>query len=208
LTRSVLKLILRRYLIAGLLVWLPIIATVLVVRFILDLMDQTLLLLPRSVRPEVLLGVHIPGFGAVLAVLLLLATGLLVTNIIGRSLVRVWEDVLNRIPFVRAVYGGVKSFSTTILSNSGNSFKKVLLIEYPRAGLWSIGFQTAADVRLSKAQGAEPQVCVFIPTTPNPTSGFIVLVPRSQTIELELSVDAAMKMIVTLGVVMPAARAL
>jgi uncharacterized membrane protein len=208
LTRSVLKLILRRYLIAGLLVWLPIIATVLVVRFILDLMDQTLLLLPRSVRPEVLLGVHIPGFGAVLAVLLLLATGLLVTNIIGRSLVRVWEDVLNRIPFVRAVYGGVKSFSTTILSNSGNSFKKVLLIEYPRAGLWSIGFQTAADVRLSSAQGAEPQVCVFIPTTPNPTSGFIVLVPRSQTIELELSVDAAMKMIVTLGVVMPAARAL
>lgn len=207
-TRSVLKLILRRYLIAGLLVWLPIIATVLVVRFILDLMDQTLLLLPRSVRPEVLLGVHIPGFGAVLAVLLLLATGLLVTNIIGRSLVRVWEDVLNRIPFVRAVYGGVKSFSTTILSNSGNSFKKVLLIEYPRAGLWSIGFQTAADVRLSSAQGAEPQVCVFIPTTPNPTSGFIVLVPRSQTIELELSVDAAMKMIVTLGVVMPAARAL
>ncbi len=207
-TRSVLKLILRRYLIAGLLVWLPIIATVLVVRFILDLMDQTLLLLPRSVRPEVLLGVHIPGFGAVLAVLLLLATGLLVTNIIGRSLVRVWEDVLNRIPFVRAVYGGVKSFSTTILSNSGNSFKKVLLIEYPRAGLWSIGFQTAADVRLSRAQGAEPQVCVFIPTTPNPTSGFIVLVPRSQTIELELSVDAAMKMIVTLGVVMPAARAL
>jgi uncharacterized membrane protein len=201
-------LILRRYLIAGLLVWLPIIATVLVVRFILDLMDQTLLLLPRSVRPEVLLGVHIPGFGAVLAVLLLLATGLLVTNIIGRSLVRVWEDVLNRIPFVRAVYGGVKSFSTTILSNSGNSFKKVLLIEYPRAGLWSIGFQTAADVRLSRAQGAEPQVCVFIPTTPNPTSGFIVLVPRSQTIELELSVDAAMKMIVTLGVVMPAARAL
>ena len=207
-TRSVLKLILRRYLIAGLLVWLPIIATVLVVRFILDLMDQTLLLLPRSVRPEVLLGVHIPGFGAVLAVLLLLATGLLVTNIIGRSLVRLWEDVLNRIPFVRAVYGGVKSFSTTILSNSGNSFKKVLLIEYPRAGLWSIGFQTAADVRLSRAQGAEPQVCVFIPTTPNPTSGFIVLVPRSQTIELELSVDAAMKMIVTLGVVMPAARAL
>src|ERR1019366_6958709 len=152
LTRSVLKLILRRYLIAGLLVWLPIIATVLVVRFILDLMDQTLLLLPRSVRPAVLLGVHIPGFGAVLAVLLLLATGLLVTNIIGRSLVRVSEDELNRIPFVGAVYGGVKSFSTTILSNSGNSSKKVLLIEYPRGGLWSLGFQAAADVRLSRAQ--------------------------------------------------------
>jgi uncharacterized membrane protein len=200
LTGSVLKLILRRYLIAGLLVWLPIIATVLVVRFILNLMDQ---LLPRPLQPEVLLGLHIPGLGALLALLLLLATGLLVTNIIGRSLVRAWEDLLNRIPFVRAVYGGVKSFSTTILSNSGNSFKKVLLIEYPRAGMWSVGFQTASDIRLSRAQGEEPLVYVFIPTTPNPTSGFIVMVPRSQAIELDMSVDAAMKMIVTLGVVMP-----
>jgi uncharacterized membrane protein len=200
LTGDVVKLILRRYLIAGLLVWLPIIATVLVVRFILDLMDQ---LLPAPLRPEALLGVHIPGLGALLALLLLVATGLLVTNIIGRSLVRAWEDFMNRIPFIRAVYGGVKSFSTTILSNSGNSFKKVLLIEYPRAGLWSVGFQTASDLRLSSAQGDEPQVCVFIPTTPNPTSGFIVLVPRSQAIELDISVDAAMKMIVTLGVVVP-----
>ncbi|HEY2418996.1 MAG TPA: DUF502 domain-containing protein [Steroidobacteraceae bacterium] len=202
-TGSVLQLILRRYLIAGLLVWLPIIATVLVVRFILNLLDQ---LLPRPLRPEVLLGVHIPGLGALVALVILLATGLLVTNIIGRSLVRAWEDVLNRIPFIRAVYGGVKSFSTTILSNSGNSFKKVLLIEYPRAGMWSVGFQTASDVQLSPAQGMEPLVCVFIPTTPNPTSGFIVMVPRSQAIELEMTVDAAMKMIVTLGVVMPVAH--
>ncbi len=140
-----------------------------------------------------------------LALLILLATGLLVTNIVGSALVRAWEDVLNRIPFIRAVYGGVKSFSTTILSNSGNSFKKVLLIEYPRAGMWSVGFQTATDVRLSPAQGSEPMLCVFIPTTPNPTSGFIVMVPRSQAIELDMNVDAAMKMIVTLGVVMPAA---
>jgi uncharacterized membrane protein len=200
LTGDVVKLILRRYLIAGLLVWLPIIATVLVVRFILDLMDQ---LLPAPLRPELLLGVHIPGLGALLALLLLVATGLLVTNIIGRSLVRAWEDFMDRIPFIRAVYGGVKSFSTTILSNSGNSFKKVLLIEYPRLGMWSVGFQTASDLRLSSVQGDEPQVCVFIPTTPNPTSGFIVLVPRSQAIELDISVDAAMKMIVTLGVVVP-----
>jgi uncharacterized membrane protein len=103
------------------------------------------------------------------------------------------------------VYGGVKSFSTTILSNSGNSFKKVLLIEYPRAGMWSVGFQTASDLMLSPAQGTESLVCVFIPTTPNPTSGFIVMVPRSQAVELDMSVDAAMKMIVTLGVVMPPA---
>ncbi|MGA2023152.1 MAG: DUF502 domain-containing protein [Steroidobacteraceae bacterium] len=206
-TGELAKLIVRRYLVAGLLVWIPIVATVLVVRFILNLLDETLLVLPSSLQPEALLGVHIPGLGAVLAVLILLATGLLVTNIIGRSLVRAWEELLNRIPFVRVVYGGVKSFSSTILSNSGNSFKKVLLIQYPRAGLWSIGFQSASDVRLSAVQGPEPQICVFIPTTPNPTSGFIVLLPRSEAIELDMSVDAAMKMIVTLGVVVPAAPA-
>ena len=195
----------RRYVIAGLLVWVPILVTVLVVRFILDLMDQTLLLLPAAVRPEALLGVHIPGLGLVLAVLLLIFTGMLVSNIIGRSLVGLWEDLLNRIPFVRALYSGVKSFSTTILSNQGNSFKKVLLIEYPRQGVWSVGFQTAGDLPLISQHTGEPQVCVFIPTTPNPTSGFIVMVPRSQAIELEMSVDAAMKMIVTLGVVVPPA---
>ena len=199
--------IVRRYLMAGLLVWVPILVTVLVVRFILELMDGTLLLLPPSVRPEVLFGVHIPGLGAVLALLLLVFTGMLVSNIIGRSLVALWEDLLNRIPFVRALYSGVKSFSTTILSNQGNSFKKVMLIEYPRKGIWSIGFQTAGDLPLISAHTGEPQVCVFIPTTPNPTSGFIVMVPRSQAIELDMSVDAAMKMIVTLGVVVPPAPA-
>jgi uncharacterized membrane protein len=197
----------RRYVIAGLLVWVPILVTVLVVRFILDLMDQTLLLLPAAVRPEALFGVHIPGLGLLLAVLLLIFTGMLVSNIIGRSLVGLWEDLLNRIPFVRALYSGVKSFSTTILSNQGNSFKKVLLIEYPRKGIWSVGFQTAGDLPLISHHTGEPQVCVFIPTTPNPTSGFIMMVPRSQAIELEMSVDAAMKMIVTLGVVVPAAPA-
>jgi uncharacterized membrane protein len=197
----------RRYLIAGLLVWVPILVTVLVVRFILGLMDQTLLLLPPSVRPEALFGVHIPGLGLLLAVLLLVFTGVLVSNIIGRSLVALWEELMNRIPFVRALYSGVKSFSTTILSNQGNSFKKVLLIEYPRKGIWSIGFQTAGDVPLISAHTGEAQVCVFIPTTPNPTSGFIMMVPRSQAIELDMSIDAAMKMIVTLGVVVPAAPA-
>jgi uncharacterized membrane protein len=114
-----------------------------------------------------------------------------------------WEDLLNRIPFVRAVYGGVKSFSTTILSNKGNSFKKVLLIQYPSERIWSIGFQTAEDIPIINQHLPEPHVCVFIPTTPNPTSGFIALVARSRVIELEMSVDAALKMIVTLGVVVP-----
>jgi uncharacterized membrane protein len=207
LTGEVVQRIVRRYLMAGLLVWVPILVTVLVVRFILDLMDQTLLLLPASVRPEVLFGMHIPGLGLVLALLLLIFTGMLVSNIIGRSLVAGWEDLLNRIPFVRALYSGVKSFSSTILSNQGNSFKKVMLIEYPRKGIWSIGFQTAGDLPLISAHTGEPQVCVFIPTTPNPTSGFIMMVPRSQAIELDMSIDAAMKMIVTLGVVVPPAPA-
>ena len=188
---------------AGLLVWIPILATVLVVRFILDLLDQTLVLLPPALRPQALFGFRIPGFGALLAIVLLLLTGLLVTNIIGRNLVRVWDDLLNRIPFVRGIYGGFKTFSTTILSSSGNSFKKVLLIEYPRKGIWSIGFQTAAQVPSVSAQVGGEYVCVFIPTTPNPTGGFIVMVPRSQAIEMTMSVDDAMKMIVTLGVVMP-----
>lgn len=194
---------LRRYLIAGLLVWVPILATVLVLRFIVGLMDRTLLLLPPHLRPEALLGVNIPGLGALLSVLVLLLTGLLVTNIIGRTLVGFWEDLLNRIPFIRAVYGGVKSFSETLLSNSGNSFKKALLIEYPRKGAWSVGFQTAGEIAEITERTGEPQVCVFIPTTPNPTSGFIVMVPRSQVIELDMSVEAALKMIVTLGVVAP-----
>jgi uncharacterized membrane protein len=203
LTGEVLKKIARRYLMSGLLVWLPILATVLVIRFILDLMDRTELLLPLSWRPQALFGINVPGFGAVVAVLLLLATGMLVSNFIGRTVMNFWEEVLNRIPFVRAVYGGVKSFSTTIFSNKGNSFKKVLLIRYPSDDVWSIGFQTAEDIAVINIHLDEPHVCVFIPTTPNPTSGFIVLVARSRVIELEMSVDAALKMIVTLGVVVP-----
>lgn len=193
----------RRYIVSGLLIWLPIIATVVVVRFILDLMDRTFLLLPRHLRPEAFFGLHIPGLGAIVAVAIVLLTGLLVTNFVGRTLVDWAEDVLQRIPFVRAIYGGVKSFSETLLSNSGNSFNKVLLVQYPREGLWSIGFQTTSDLPEISARTGEPQVCVFVPTTPNPTSGFIFMVPKSQAIELDMSVDAAMKMIVTLGVVTP-----
>ena len=198
---------LRRYLINGLLIWVPVLVTVLVVRFILQLMDQTLLVLPRALRPDTLLGLHVPGFGALLGLLIVLLTGLLVTNFIGRALVAIGEDLLERIPFVRALYGGVKSFSETVLSTSGNSFKKVLLVEYPRAGAWSIGFQTTDQLPEINARLGVPQVCVFIPTTPNPTSGFIIFVPRAQCIELDMNVDAAMKMIVTLGVVGPSAAA-
>ncbi|HMI36904.1 MAG TPA: DUF502 domain-containing protein [Steroidobacteraceae bacterium] len=194
---------LRLYFINGLLIWVPVLVTVLVVRFILDLMDQTLLVLPRTLRPDALLGLHVPGLGALLGLLIVFLTGLLVTNFIGRALVAIGEDLLERIPFVRALYSGVKSFSETVFSKSGSSFKKVLLVEYPRAGLWSMGFQTTDHLDEISERLGEPQVCVFIPTTPNPTSGFIVFVPRSRCIELDMSIDTAMKMIVTLGVVGP-----
>ena len=198
---------LRRYLINGLLIWVPVLVTVLVVRFILQLMDQTLLVLPRALRPDALLGLHIPGFGALLGLLIVLLTGVLVTNFIGRALVGIGEEVLERIPFVRALYSGVKSFSETVLSNSGNSFKKVLLVEYPRPGAWSIAFQTTDHLPEINAKLGETHVCVFIPTTPNPTSGFIIFVPPSKCIELDMHVETAMKMIVTLGVVGPSDQA-
>ena len=207
LKRALIMRALRRYLINGLLIWVPVLVTVLVVRFILQLMDQTLLVLPSSLRPDALLGLHVPGLGAILGLLIVMLTGLLVTNFIGRALVAVGEELLERIPFVRALYSGVKSFSETVLSNSGNSFKKVLLVEYPRAGVWSIGFQTTDHLPEISSRLGAPQVCVFIPTTPNPTSGFIIFVPHSQCIELDMHVDAAMKFIVTLGVVGPGAHA-
>ncbi len=195
---------LRRYLIAGVLVWLPILATVWVLGFIVDLTDNFLLWLPQDWRPLQLLGVHIPGLGIVFALAVLLLTGLAVTNLIGRRLVRYWDGLLERIPLVRSIHGGVKGFAESVLSTSGNSFKQVVLIEYPRVGLWSIGFVTAENLGQLHIPGDQEHVCVFVPTTPNPTSGFIVLAPRSQLRTVDVSIDAAMKMIVTLGVIMPA----
>jgi len=150
---------LRRYLVAGVLVWLPILATVWVVNFLLHIMDRTLLLLPAGVRPEALLGFRIPGLGLLFALLVLLLTGLLVTNLIGRRLVLWGEDLLNRIPVVRTVYGGVKSFAESVLSQS-NSFRKVVMVEYPRAGAWSIGFLTAEDVPEVSEKLGEPHAAV------------------------------------------------
>jgi uncharacterized membrane protein len=196
---------LRRYLIAGVLVWLPVLATVWVLGFIVDLMDRTLLLLPEGVRPEALFGFRIPGLGALFAFLVVLLTGLLVTNLIGRQVVEWWEELMQRIPLVRSIYGGVRSFTETVLSKSGTSFRKVVMVEYPRKEMWSIGFITSDDIHEISAKTGETQVCVYVPTTPNPTSGLIVMLPRSQVIELDMSVDAAMKLIVTLGVVAPPA---
>jgi uncharacterized membrane protein len=193
---------LRRYLVAGILVWLPILATIWAVTFIIHIMDRTLLLLPAGYRPQALVGFALPGVGAVFAFLVLLATGLLVTNLIGRQMVALWEDLLARIPVVRSVYSGVKSFTESVFSQS-NSFRKVVMVEYPRKGIWSLGFMTADDVPEVSQRTGEPHAAVYLSNSLNPTAGFLVILPRREAVELDMSVDAAMKMIITCGVVAP-----
>jgi len=196
---------LRRYLVAGVLVWLPILATLWVITFIVGLMDSILTWLPERYQPLALVGFRLPGFGIVVALVVLLVTGLIVSNLIGRRLVQYWDGVIRRIPLVRSVHGGVKSFAESVFSTS-NSFRKVVMIQYPRTGMWSIGFITAEDVAEIHDKTGVPHACVYIPTTPNPTSGFIVMVPSTEVVELQMTVDSAMKMIITCGVVMPPPR--
>ena len=193
---------LRRYLVAGILIWLPILATIWVVTFIIRIMDRTLLLLPAAYRPQELVGFALPGVGALFAFAVVLATGLLATNLIGRHLVALWEDLLARIPFVRSVYSGVKSFTESVFSKS-SSFRTVVMVEYPRKGIWSLGFMTAEDVPEVSQKTGEQHACVYISNALNPTAGFLVILPRDQAVELDMSVDAAMKMIITCGVVVP-----
>ncbi|MBV8340977.1 MAG: DUF502 domain-containing protein [Gammaproteobacteria bacterium] len=197
---------LRRYLVAGVLVWLPILATVWVVTFLLRIMDRTLLLLPPSYRPDALVGFPLPGGGLVLALIIVFLTGLLVTNLVGHRLIGWGEELLDRIPVVRTVYGGVKSFAESVLSQS-NSFRKVVMLEYPRPGAWSIGFLTAEDVPEVSEKLGEPHVAVYVSVALNATAGYLVVVPRRQIVELDMSVDAAMRMIITCGVVVPPAAA-
>jgi uncharacterized membrane protein len=194
---------LRRYMVAGLLVWLPIGVTVLILRFMVDLMDRTLLLLPPGWRPEALLGFRVPGLGLVLALAVLLVTGVAVTNLVGRQLVRWWEQLLRRIPIVRSIYSGAKTFTETVFTEKGKAFKSVLLVEYPRKGIWTLGFQSGDHVAEAAHRAGQGLVCVFVPTTPNPTSGFIILVPREDVMPLDMTVDEAMRLIFTLGVVAP-----
>jgi uncharacterized membrane protein len=194
---------LRRYLVAGLLIWLPVGVTIFVFKVLLDLMDRLLFLVPLRYRPETLLGFDILGLGAILAFLLLLATGVLGANLLGKRLIVWYESLLGHIPFVRSVYGGVKNFASVVLSDSGNSFKKVLLIQYPRQGIYRIALQTGDGVDEIRAVTARDLISVFVPTTPNATSGFLVFVPRSDVIELSMSVEDALKMIISLGVVTP-----
>lgn len=194
---------LRRYLVAGILVWVPLAVTYFLLRFAVGLMDRTLLLLPLQYRPEELLGFQIPGLGVILTLIVLLITGLLAANFVGRAAVGVWDSLMNRIPVVRSIYSAAKNFAEMVFSDSSQSFKRVLLIEYPRKGLYSLAFQTATELGEVQGRTGEEVVCCFVPTTPNPTSGFIIIVPRKDVTVLDMEVDEALKMIISLGVVIP-----
>lgn len=195
----------RSYLLAGLVVWLPILVTIMVVRFIVDLLDQSIALLPDAYQPEQLLGYHLPGVGVLLSLVLLFVTGLLATNFLGQRLVRWSESILERIPLVRSIYNASKQVIQAVFSSNSQAFRKVLLIEYPRKGMWSVAFQTGVvQADITKHVGTE-MLSVFIPTTPNPTSGFLMMIPKADAIELSMSVDDAFKLIVSLGVMQASA---
>lgn len=194
---------LKRYFIAGLLVWVPIWVTLLVMGFIADLMDKTLSLLPHQWQPDHLLGFHIPGLGLVFTVLLVLATGLFATNIFGNKLVAMGEGLLSRIPVVRSIYSGSKQVMQTLFKPEGEAFKKVLLVHFPQQEIWTIAFLTGTGFAEAESKVGEELVSVFVPTTPNPTGGYYMLIPKKDVIELNLSVEDAFKMIVSLGVVKP-----
>jgi uncharacterized membrane protein len=193
---------LRRYLMAGLLVWVPLGVTLLIVAFLVDLMDQTLRLLPESIQPENVLGFRIPGLGAVLTAVIVFVTGMIVTNLFGMQLFNIGERILQRIPLVRSIYASVKQVTESMFS-SGKSFRKVVLVEYPRKGMWSLAFQTGTGAEEVRDKTGRDVTNVFIPTTPNPTSGFFLMVPREDVIELDMSVDEGLKLLLSVGVVVP-----
>lgn len=197
----------RSYLLAGLVVWLPILMTFVILRFIVDLLDKTMALLPHAYQPEQLIGIHLPGLGVLLSLMLLLITGIIATNFLGQRLVSWSEAVLDKIPLVRSIYNGAKQMIQAIFATNSHAFRKVLLIEYPRKGLWSVAFQTGiADSQISQYTGTE-MLSVFIPTTPNPTSGFLIMVPKTDVIEMSMTIDEALKLVISLGVMQPLPRA-
>ena len=193
----------RNYLIGGLLIWIPIMITVWVVRFLSSILDSSLLLVPPSWRPEAVFGTYVPGVGIVLSLVLLFVTGVVVKNLFGGQIVAGLESLVRRVPVVGSVYGGAKTFSETVLTDKGKSFKQVVMVEFPRKGVFSIGFITSHELEEAQAKTAQEVTCVFVPTTPNPTTGFLVLVPKDEVVNMDMTVDEAFKMLLTLGVVVP-----
>ncbi|MGD9953025.1 MAG: DUF502 domain-containing protein [Burkholderiales bacterium] len=194
----------RKYLITGLLIWIPLVITIWVLKLIVETLDQTLLLLPEAWRTERFLGVHVPGLGVVLTLVIVFVTGVFATNFLGARLVHLWHEILHRIPVVNSIYSSVKQISDTLFSSSGQAFRKALLVQWPREGMWTIAFLTGTpggDV-VNHLHG--DFVSVYVPTTPNPTGGYFVMLSRKDVIELDMTVDEALKYIISMGVVSPA----
>ena len=194
---------LRKWFFAGLLVVLPVAITVWVVQWIVGTLDQTLLILPFAWHPDRLFGVHIPGLGVLLALGILLLVGAITSNFIGRRLLA-WSDrLMNRIPVVRSIYSGVKQVSDTLFSESGNAFRTAVLVQWPRPGVWTIGFVTGTPGGDVANHLSGEFLSVYVPTTPNPTGGYFVMLPKSDCIELRMSVDEALRYVISMGVVAP-----
>jgi len=194
---------LRRYLVAGLLVWIPLVITLWVLALIVDVMDRSLLLLPERFRSEALFGFHVPGLGVILTTVIVLLTGVFAANFFGRRLLRIGHEILTRIPIVRSIYGGVKQISDTLFSPEGKAFRKAALVRYPHGGTWTVALVTGTpENEVADILGRE-LVSVFVPTTPNITAGFFLVVPRSEAIELDMTVDEALKYIISMGVAEP-----
>ncbi|MGE5639884.1 MAG: DUF502 domain-containing protein [Clostridia bacterium] len=193
----------KKYLITGLLIWIPLVITLWVLKIIVDALDQSLLLLPESARTENWLGIHIPGLGAILTIAIVFATGVFAQNFFGARLVALWHEVLHRIPVVNSIYSSVKQISDTLFSSSGQAFRKALLVQWPHADMWTIGFLTGTPGGDVVRRLPADCVSVYVPTTPNPTGGYFVIVPRAKVIELDMTVDQALKYIISMGVVPP-----
>ena len=198
---------LKNYFITGLVIWVPLTITLWVLHLIVGTLDQSLLLLPAEWRPKRLVGMDIPGFGAVLTLLAVFLTGIIGANYFGQRLVGLWESILGRIPFVKSIYSSVKQVSDTLFAPNGQAFRKALLIEYPRQGSWTIAFQTGTPGAGIVEHLEGEFVSLYVPTTPNPTSGFFLMMPRESVVELDMTVDEALKYIISMGVVGPAPSA-
>ena len=194
---------LKKYVITGLLIWIPLIITLWVLKVIFDTLDGSLLLLPESFQTEHWLGVHVPGLGAILTIVVIFLTGVLATNFVGAQLVEFWHDILQRIPVVNSIYSSVKQISDTLFSSSGQAFRKALLVQWPHPGMWTIAFMTGTPGGDVVNHVPADCVSVYVPTTPNPTGGYFVIVRRADVIELDMSVDQALKYIISMGVVPP-----
>ena len=196
----------KKYLITGLLIWIPLVITIWVLKVIFDALDQSLLLLPDSFQTEHWLGVHIPGLGAILTIVVVFLTGIFARNFFGAQLIELWHEILNRIPVVRSIYSSVKQISDTVFSSSGQAFRKALLVQWPHEGMWTIAFLTGTPGGDVVNYVPEDCLSVYVPTTPNPTGGYFVIVRRSDIIELDMTVDQALKYIISMGVVPPLPR--